>query len=354
MHKRHTRAIRLGSLMLGETNPIRVQSMTNTDTSKFLETWTQVEQLALVGCEVIRLGVTDEKCVDSFIKIKSQTKVPLVADIHFNGELAIECLDRGADGVRINPGNIGKPEMVDKIIDAAKKSDACIRIGVNSGSLEKELLKKYGHPSPEALAESALNWAEVFEKRGFDNFKLSIKSSNIEEMVKANQIVSKKTNVPLHIGLTEAGTLISGLVRSTLGLSKLLEHGIGDTIRVSLSSNPVNEVIAGRELLKALGLRTGIQVISCPTCTRTQIDVENIAEALEKEFIGVELPIKVAVMGCVVNGPGEAKEADIGIAGGKDGVALFVNGEVIKKVSVEEAYVEIKKYIKQKLSAGGK
>jgi len=210
MQKRHTRTIKIGQLKLGGTNPIRVQSMTNTDTSKFLETWTQVEQLVYAGCEIIRLGVTDEKCLDPFIKIKEQTKVPLVADIHFNGELAIECIKRGADGVRINPGNIGKLEMVEKIIDAAKKTDVCIRIGVNSGSLEKELLKKHGHPGPEALAESALNWAELFQKRGFNNFKLSIKSSNIDEMVKANQIVSKKTDAPLHLGLKEAGPLLAG------------------------------------------------------------------------------------------------------------------------------------------------
>lgn len=353
MQKRHTRTVKIGGLTLGANNPIRVQSMTNTDTSKFLETWTQVEQLMLVGCEIIRLGVTDEKSLDSFIKIKSQTDVPLVADIHFNGELAIDCINKGADGVRINPGNIGKPEMVERIIEAAKKTSVCIRIGVNSGSLEKELLSKYGHPSPEALAESALNWADFFEKRGFKNFKLSIKSSNIEEMVKANRLVSAKTDVPLHLGLTEAGTLISGIVRSTMGLTELLKEGIGDTIRVSLSSDPVHEVIAGKEILKSMGLRKGVQVISCPTCTRTEIDVMGIAESFEREFSGVEVPIKVAVMGCVVNGPGEAKEADIGIAGAKDGVALFIDGEIVKKLSVEEACAEIKKYIMQRI-AGGK
>ena len=354
MHNRHTRTIKIGRLELGGSNPIRVQSMTNTDSSKFLETWTQVEQLIHSGCEIVRIGVKDEKCLESFIKIKEQTAVPLVADIHFNGELAVECIKKGAAGVRINPGNIGKPEMVEKIIDVAKRSDVCIRIGVNSGSLEKELLQKYGHPCPEAMAESALNWSDFFEKRGFKNFKLSIKSSNIEEMVKANILVSKKTDAPLHIGLTEAGTLISGLVRSTLGLSKLLENGIGDTIRISLSSDPVNEVIAGRELLRSLNLRTGVQVISCPTCTRTEIDVVNIAESLEREFCRVEVPVKVAVMGCVVNGPGEAREANIGIAGGKDGVALFVDGEIVKKIPIEEAYNEIKKYIDSKILAGGK
>ncbi|HOW16485.1 MAG TPA: flavodoxin-dependent (E)-4-hydroxy-3-methylbut-2-enyl-diphosphate synthase [bacterium] len=354
MQKARTREINLGGLKLGGNNPIRVQSMTNTDTSKFLETWTQVEQLALAGCEIIRIGVKDEKCIDPFIKIQEQTKVPLVADIHFNADLAIECIKRGADGIRINPGNIGSVDTVEKIIQTAKNSKVCIRIGVNSGSLEKELLKKYGHPCPEALAESALNWAKFFEDCGFYNFKLSIKSSNIEEMVKANLLVAEKTTAPLHLGLTEAGTLISGLIRSTLGLSKLLEQGIGDTIRISLSSDPVNEVIAGRELLKSLKLRTGVQVISCPTCTRTEIDVMNIAERLEMEFSNVEVPIKIAVMGCVVNGPGEAKEADIGIAGAKESVALFVNGEVVKKVTIETAYEEIRKYINDKISGGGK
>jgi len=250
-------------------------------------------------------------------------------------------------------GLLGKNSRSEREINCEKKVNALERF-IGELVLEKELLKKYGHPCAEALAESAINWAEFFEKRGFKNFKLSIKSSDIQEMVNANIMVSKQTDAPLHIGLTEAGTLVSGLVRSVLGVSKLLEKGIGDTIRISLSSNPVNEVIAGRELLKAMGLRTGIQVISCPTCTRTEIDVENIAESIEREFAGIEIPVKVAVMGCIVNGPGEAKEADIGIAGGKDGVALFINGKIIKKLPIENAYIEIKKYITEKISAGGK
>ncbi|MCX6112388.1 MAG: flavodoxin-dependent (E)-4-hydroxy-3-methylbut-2-enyl-diphosphate synthase [Proteobacteria bacterium] len=354
MSRLNTRIINMGKVSLGRGNPIAIQSMTNTDSTKLLETFTQVEQLVRAGCEIIRISVPNEKALKVFLEIKPNVEVPLIADIHFDAGLALKCVEKGCAGVRINPGNIGGKESIVKIIDAAKKNKVCIRIGVNSGSLEKDLLLKYSRPTAEALAESALNWDEFFKKQDFYNFKISIKSSDIATMVNANRLVSSKTDTPLHIGLTEAGTLVSGVVRSAIGVGDLLKEGIGDTIRISLSSDPVNEVIAAKELLKALKLREGLEIISCPTCSRTEVDVINIADKLEREFSWVNIPIKVAVMGCIVNGPGEAKEADIGIAGGKDCAAVFINGEIIKKVSVDDAYTEISDYIKEKIKTKNK
>ena len=348
MNKKITRKIKLGKLSIGGGNPIYIQSMTNTDTRSVPDTLKQVEDLAKVGCEIVRISVPDMDSVNSFIEIKDRVSVPLVSDIHFDPKLALECIDRGCDAVRINPGNIGNKDMVIKIIESAKQKGCCIRIGVNSGSLEKELLKKYGSSNAEALAESAINWVEFFEKFGYYNFKVSVKSSNTKELVMANKIVSSKTDSPLHIGLTEAGTIISGLVKSSISLSKLLEEGIGDTIRISLSSDPVNEVLAAKALLKNLGLRKGLEIISCPTCARTEIDVISIAQKLEREFSWIDSDVKIAIMGCVVNGPGEAKEADAGIAGGKGEAVFFVNGQIIKKLSFEEAYSELSKYIVEK------
>lgn len=348
MEKKITRKIRLGKLSIGGDSPISIQSMTNTDTRSIPETLKQVEDLSRAGCQIVRISVPDMESLNSFMEIKSRVPVPLVADIHFDGKLAMECIERGCDAIRINPGNIGSREMVTKIVEKAKRKSSCIRIGVNSGSLEKELLKKYGSSTAQALAESALNWIKVFEDLGYYNFKVSVKSSNTNELILANRIVSSKTDVPLHIGLTEAGTLISGLVKSSIALSRLLEQGLGDTIRISLSSDPVNEVLAAKALLKNLGLRKGLEIISCPTCARTQIDVISIAQKLEQEFSWIESDVKVAVMGCVVNGPGEAKEADAGIAGGKGEAVFFMNGKIIKKVSFEEAYSELRKYITEK------
>ena len=344
------RTIKIGGLSIGGGSPIRVQSMTNTNTSDIHKTLEQVNSLVKAGCEIVRLSVKDEQALNGFIEIQKKTTVPLVADIHFDHMLAIKCIEQGCAGVRINPGNIGGVDAVTKVLNAAKvNKDVCIRIGVNSGSLEKELLKKYGHPTAEALAESALNWIDFFEKQGFNNFKVSIKSSDIKTLVDSNRIIAVKTGTPLHIGLTEAGTLISGLVRSTMALSELLKQGIGDTIRISLSSDPVDEVIAAYSLLKALELRKGLEVISCPTCARTEFDVIGIADKLEREFGSSPVPIKVAVMGCVVNGPGEAKEADFGVAGGKDSAVLFVNGEIVKKILPSEAYAELSTYIKKRI-----
>jgi (E)-4-hydroxy-3-methylbut-2-enyl-diphosphate synthase len=347
--RKTTREIKLGNLLVGKDNPILIQSMTNTDTKSLPQTLKQLEDLIAAGCEIARISVPDLESITSFIDIKSRVNIPLVADIHFDAEIAMKCLDKGCGAIRINPGNIGNKDLVSKIVEKAKQKDSCIRIGVNSGSLEKEILKKYGSSKAEALAESALNWTKFFENLGYYNFKVSVKSSNIEELIKANQIVSSKTDAPLHIGLTEAGTIVSGLVKSSLALSKLLENGIGDTIRISLSSNPVDEVIAGKAILKSLGLRRGLEIISCPTCARTQIDVISIAQKLEREFSWINKDLKIAVMGCVVNGPGEAREADAGIAGGKGEAVFFVNGEIIKKVSFEAAYLELRKYIIDKV-----
>jgi len=346
MNFKKTREISIGPLRVGGNNPIRVQSMTNTKTH--VQTLEQVLKLQQSGCEIIRLSVPNKEQLASFIEVKKQAIVPLVADIHYDHELALECLKNGADCVRINPGNIGGADNTAKVINAAKEYKKAIRIGINSGSLEKEILQKYGSPTSEALVESALKWINFAEKEcDFKNFKVSIKTSNVEELIKANELLSKKTDAPLHIGVTEAGTLISGLIKSTLGLSELLKKGIGNTIRISLSSDPINEVVAGWELLKKLGLRKGVEIISCPTCARTGINVIQLAERVEREFCFVNSPIKVAVMGCIVNGPGEAKEADIGIAGGVDCAALFVKGKVIRKVSEDEAFKELSKFINE-------
>jgi (E)-4-hydroxy-3-methylbut-2-enyl-diphosphate synthase len=350
-----TRTINIGGLGIGGTNPVRVQSMTNTDTSDPRATLRQVRALVKAGCEIVRLSVKDESALKGFLEVQKKVAVPLVADIHFDHKLAVKCIEKGCAGIRINPGNIGGIDAVTKVINAAKKkSGVCIRIGVNSGSLEKEILKKYGHPTAQALSESCLNWVDFFEKQDFENFKISIKSSDIKTLVTANKIIASKTDAPIHIGLTEAGTLISGLVRSTLGLGELLKQGIGDTIRISLSSDPVDEVIAAYSLLKALGLRKGLEVVSCPTCARTEFDVIGIADKLEREFGSSTVPLKVAVMGCVVNGPGEAKEADLGIAGGKDSAVIFVNGEIVKKVKAKDAYKEISSLIEKRIKGENK
>jgi (E)-4-hydroxy-3-methylbut-2-enyl-diphosphate synthase len=338
--------INLGGILIGEGQSVKIQSMTNTETCDFDKTLKQVKELFNVGADLVRISVPDEKSLDNFIKIQNKVERPLIADIHFNPNLAIKVLKKGAKAVRINPGNIFSREKIKKIILEAKKQGAVIRIGVNSGSLEKKLLEKYSSPNSVALFESAKNWISFFESLDFYNFKVSIKSSDIVTTIKANRLLKKHSSYPIHLGLTEAGTLIGGIVKTTITMQKLLKENIGDTIRVSLSDDPVYEVIAAKEILKALNLRKGIKIISCPTCSRTNINVIKIARRLEKDFSKVEKNLNVAVMGCVVNGPGEAKEAHIGIAGGKKGEAhIFINGEVIKKVNQNKAYEEFKKYI---------
>lgn len=340
------KVVNLGGVLIGEGQSVKIQSMTNTDTCDFDETLKQVKELFSVGADLVRVSVPDEKSLENFIKIQSKIEKPLIADIHFNPDLAIKILKRGAKGIRINPGNISNKEKVKEIVLEAKRKGAAIRIGVNSGSLEKELLEKYSSPSSIALFESAKNWISFFESLDFYNFKVSIKSSDIVTTIKANRLLKKHTSYPIHLGLTEAGTLIGGIVKTTITMKELLEEKIGDTIRVSLSDDPVYEVIAAKEILKALNLRRGIKIIACPTCSRTNINVIEIARRLEKDFSRVEKNLNVAVMGCIVNGPGEAKEAHIGIAGGKKGEAhIFINGEVIKKVNQDKAYMEFKKHV---------
>lgn len=340
---RKSKIIKLANLNIGKNNPIYVQSMTNV--SRFGDLLKQVKDLQDNGCEIIRISVPDIEQLNNFFKIKAQIKTPLIADIHFDYKLACECIKKGADGIRINPGNIGSIENYYKIIDLAKIHKTCIRIGVNSGSLEKEILNKYGKANELALVESALKWIDLTNKANFSNFKVSIKSSNMDTFVKANKLLNEKTDVPIHIGLTEAGTLISGLIKSTLAISELLKSGIGDTIRISLSSNPIDEVISGIELLKALNYRKGIEIISCPTCSRTNFDIIGTAAMLQKKYITVAKNAKIAVMGCVVNGPGEAKEADIGIAGAGAEIVLFKKGIVCAKIDLNQALIEIDNYI---------
>lgn len=337
------RVVKLGELSIGGKNTVSVQSMTNSQSFEGLKV--QIKDLEDIGCDIVRISVPNEEQFQNFFKLKEIFTTPLIADIHFDYQMAIKCIESGALGVRINPGNIGAVENYFKILEIAKLKDTCIRIGVNSGSLEKEILEKHNGPTALALLESTLKWIELTEKFGFYNFKVSIKSSDIETLIKANEMLFEKTLAPIHLGLTEAGTLISGLVKSSLALSPLLKKGIGDTIRISLSANPVDEVIAAIELLKALNLREGVDIISCPTCARTSFDVIETANFLQKRYSKVRKNLKVAVMGCIVNGPGEGKEADIGIAGSKTDVLLFKKGVVVGNISLEQAFLEIDKFI---------
>ncbi len=330
--RKRTKRIYVGNVPIGDGAPIAVQSMTNTDTRDVKTTVGQIEELKSAGCEIVRLAIPDEEAVNSFREIKKRVNIPIIADIHFDHTLALRAMDAGADGIRINPGNM-KKNGLKKVINMARVMNIPIRIGVNAGSLEKDILKRYGHPTPEALVESAIGSIRFFEELGFDKMKISIKSSNVLDTIKAYELLSQKTNYPLHLGVTEAGTLISGTIKSAIAIGYLLSEGIGDTFRVSLTRPPVEEVKAAYEILRALNLRhRGPEIISCPTCGRCQIDLFSLVEEVEKGLTDIKIPIKVAIMGCVVNGPGEAKEADIGIAGGKGSGILFKKGKLIKKV----------------------
>ena len=330
--RKRTKRIYVGDVPIGDGAPVVVQSMTNTDTRDVEATLEQIKQLKDAGCEIVRLAVPDEEAAESFGKIKQSVDIPLIADIHFDHRLAIMAIEKGADGIRINPGNMKKSGLKE-VIKAAKQASIPIRIGVNAGSLEKELLDKYHHPTVEALVESAIRSIRFFEDMGFDKIKISIKSSNVLDTIRAYELLSERTDYPLHLGVTEAGTLISGTVKSSIAIGYLLLKGIGDTLRVSLTRPPVEEVKVAYEILRAVGLRkVGPEIISCPTCGRCQIDLFSLVEEVEKGLSDVKTPIKVAVMGCVVNGPGEAKEADIGIAGGKGNGILFKKGKLLKKV----------------------
>ncbi len=337
MVRRDTKGIKVGPVAIGGGAPVSVQSMTNTDTRDSAATVQQIEQLARAGCEIVRVAVPDREAAEALKGIKEQIAIPLIADIHFDHRLALLALENGVDGLRINPGNIGSAEKVKAVVDRAKAKGIPIRIGVNAGSLEKELLAKYGHPTPEAMVESALRHIDILEKLNFDLIKISLKASDVPLMLQAYRLLSQRVNYPLHVGVTEAGTVTSGTIKSSVGIGTLLAEGIGDTIRVSLTGHPVHEVRVGFEILKVLGLRQkGATLISCPTCGRCEINLIPIAEQVEAKLLEVDKPLKVAVMGCVVNGPGEAREADIGIAGGKGVGLLFKKGEVIRKVKEDE------------------
>ncbi len=332
-----TKTVQIGDRIIGGGNPILIQSMTNTKTQDVEATVAQITELAKAGCEIIRCAVPDMEAAKALAEIKKQISIPLVADIHFDYKLAIAAMENGADKIRINPGNIGSVDRVRAVVDCAKERNIPIRVGVNSGSLEKPLLEKYGGVTAEGLVESALDKVKLIEDMGYDNLVISIKSSDVMMCVRAHELIASQTDHPLHVGITEAGTIIRGNIKSAVGLGLILGQGIGDTIRVSLTGAPIEEIKSAKLILKTLGLRTGgIEVVSCPTCGRTQIDLISLAGKVENLVEQYPLDIKVAVMGCVVNGPGEAREADLGVAGGIGEGLLIKHGEVIKKVPEEE------------------
>lgn len=343
MQRRKTYPVHIGNVIVGDSAPVSVQSMTNTKTDNVEDTVAQIERLSGVGCDIVRLAVPDMSAAIAIKEIKSKVKVPLIADIHFDYRLAIAAIESGVDGLRINPGNIGEAVHVARIVEEAKKRSIPIRIGVNAGSLEKNILAKYdGHPTPAGMVESALQHISILEKLDFRNIKISLKANDVLTTIKAYQLMSDKVDYPLHLGITEAGTIRSGIIKSAVGIGALLAQGIGDTIRVSLTGDPVEEVKAANEILKSLGLKEyGPTLVSCPTCGRCNIDLAAIAEQVENKLSNIRKPIKVAVMGCIVNGPGEAKEADIGIAGGRGQGLVFRKGEIIKKVSEDQLLVAL-------------
>lgn len=337
MYREHTKTIKIGNQVIGGGHPVLIQSMTNTKTEDVAATVAQILTLEKTGCQIIRCAVPTMEAARALGEIKKQIHIPLVADIHFDYKLAIAAMKNGADKIRINPGNIGSRERIQAVVDVAKERRIPIRVGVNSGSLEKELVEKYHGVTAEGLVESALDKVKIIEDMGYDQLVISIKSSDVLMCAKAHELIAQKTDYPLHVGITEAGTLFSGNIKSAVGLGIILYQGIGDTIRVSLTGDPSEEVKSAKRILKTLGLRNGgIEVVSCPTCGRTQIDLIGLANKVEDMVQDIPLDIKVAVMGCVVNGPGEAKEADIGIAGGKGVGLLIKKGEIIKKVPEDQ------------------
>ncbi|MDI3540499.1 MAG: (E)-4-hydroxy-3-methylbut-2-enyl-diphosphate synthase [Thermosediminibacterales bacterium] len=345
--RRKTRQIMLGKVPIGGHAPISVQTMTNTKTSDVQRTIDQIRDVQQFGCDIIRVAVPDEQAAGAISHIKKAVSIPLVADIHFNYELALKAIDAGADGLRINPGNIGNIDKVEKVVKKAKNHKIPIRIGVNAGSLEKDILEKYKFPTAEGMVESALRHIRILEKLDFKEIKISLKSSDVMTTIRAYKLLADKVDYPFHLGITEAGTLWSGTIKSAVGLGSLLAQGIGDTIRVSLTGDPREEVKVGLEILKVLGLRKrGVEIISCPTCGRCKIDLIKIANEIQDKTSLIKYPIKIAVMGCVVNGPGEAKEADLGVTGGNGVGIIFKKGKVIKKVPegliVDELLKEIK------------
>lgn len=332
-----TKVVNIGGVMIGGNHPVAIQSMTNTKTEDVESTVAQILKLEAAGCEIIRCAVPTMEAAYALKEIKKQIHIPLVADIHFDYKLAIAAIENGADKIRINPGNIGSEERLRAVVEKAKEHNIPIRVGVNSGSLEKHLIEKYGGVTAEGIVESALDKVRMIEEMDYDNLVVSIKSSDVMMCVKAHELIAKRCSYPLHVGITEAGTVYSGNVKSSIGLGIILYEGIGNTIRVSLTGDPLEEIKTAKLLLKTLGLRTGgIEVVSCPTCGRTKIDLIGLANQVETMVADIPLDIKVAVMGCVVNGPGEAREADIGIAGGIGEGILIKKGEIVKKVKEEE------------------
>ncbi len=343
MYRNNTRVVQIGDRVIGGGNPILIQSMTNTKTEDVAGTVEQILELERAGCEIIRCTVPTLEAAKALSEIKKKIHIPLVADIHFDYRMAIAAMEHGADKIRINPGNIGSVDRVKSVVDVAKERNIPIRVGVNSGSLEKNLVEKYHGVTAEGIVESALDKVKIIEDLGYDNLVISIKSSDVMMCVKAHELLADKTAYPLHVGITESGTVQSGNIKSAIGLGIILNQGIGDTIRVSLTGNPVEEIRSAKLILRTLGLRKGgIEVVSCPTCGRTQIDLISLATKVEKLVEDYPLDIKVAVMGCVVNGPGEAKEADLGIAGGVGEGLLIKKGEIIRKVPEEQLLQTLK------------
>ena len=343
MERKDTKVVKIGDRIIGGKNPILIQSMTNTKTEDVKATVEQINRLAAAGCDIIRCAVPTMEAAEALTEIKKQIAIPLVADIHFDYRLAIAAMEHGADKIRINPGNIGSKERVQAVVDVAKERNIPIRVGVNSGSLEKDLVEKYHGVTAEGIVESALDKVHLIEDMGYDNLVISIKSSDVMMCVKAHELIAKKTHYPLHVGITEAGTVIAGNIKSAVGLGLILSQGIGDTIRVSLTGSPLEEIKSAKLILKTLGLRRGgVEVVSCPTCGRTQIDLIGLANQVETLVQGYPLDIKVAVMGCVVNGPGEAKEAALGVAGGIGEGLLIRKGEIVKKLPESELLPALK------------
>lgn len=350
--RKETKVISVGNVKIGGNNPIVVQSMTNTKTHDVVNTVKQINSLVQAGCDIVRVAVPGMEDAEAIAEIKKQITIPLIADIHFDYRLALEAIESGVDGLRLNPGNIGKKEHVKAVVDEAKQRNIPIRIGVNAGSLDKKLLLKYGGVTAEAMVESALEHVRILEENNFDNIKISLKAHDVPLTISAYKLMSDTVDYPLHLGITEAGTVKSGIIKSAVGIGALLAQGIGDTFRISLTGDPVEEVKVANEILKSLDLREyGPTMISCPTCGRCNIDLANIANEVEKLLVNIKKPLKVAVMGCVVNGPGEAKSADVGIAGGKGEGLLFRNGEIIRKVPesqlVDELFREITKIVNE-------
>lgn len=353
--RRKSKVVNVGNIFVGGSSDIAIQSMTNTDTNDATATINQIRELESAGCDIVRITVPTIESASTIKQIKKYgIKIPIVADIHFDYRVALECVRQGVDKIRINPGNIGEDWKVKEVVDACKANKIPIRIGVNGGSLEKHILEKYGSPTPEALADSAFYHINLLEKFGFEDIIVSVKSSNVRNMILANQIIANKCEYPIHIGVTEAGDSYSGLIKSSAGIGSLLCNGIGDTIRVSLTANPVEEIKAGKEMLSALGFynKGSIQVVSCPTCGRTKINLIELSIKLKKELLHIDPKgknIKVALMGCVVNGPGEAKECDIGVAGGIGEAVLFRKGKIIEKIDEKDIVYTLIEEVKKLL-----